>query len=375
MKIEEIFPDITKRTTRVCSGIRYPETQKAPAPGDLIDGVSFPIQQCIVLYGNHTREEILKMWCEKGFEQIHLSGGWGNPGQQELITLFSLDGNVPLRERTVGDVMDVYKKGSMVRIFHDYFKAWRELFERKAKKEGKTYDKEEFEILLKKQKIGDLLAVGAPDFWELCSWSDDRRNVLNKSVSNPYEGQATEPGYITIARLEDLIISNATGSKGDGTFALNCLIVFLTNTRETARRFYVENALNRAKVLRAAGKTVLFSEEDIEILADEFLDSAELVKADLEKILDPYDTAQVLVFQYAVNIIIVKNLPHKVETMSYTLPYCWIKTQKGWEIPYPIKGLFERINFFPLFFYSFNKNFIITAPAATKIPPRIKMAE
>lgn len=337
MRIGEIFPDITIETTRVCSGIRHPENQKAPAPGDLIDGVSFPIQQCIVLYGNHTWEEILKIWREKGFNRIHLSGGWGNPGQQELITMFSLDGAVPLRERTVGDIMEAREKGLMVKIFHDYFQAWRELYERKLKKEGKTLGKEEFEILLKKQKIGDLLAIGAPDFWELCVWDENKREVLNKSVSNPYSGQATEPGHITIARLEDLIISNATGSKGDGTFALNCLIVFLTNDRKTARKFYVENALNREKVLKAAGKTVLFSEADIEILADEFLDSAELVKADLEEILDPYDAAQVLVFQYAVNIIIVKNLPQRIDTMSHTLPYCWAKTREGWEVPAPIK--------------------------------------
>lgn len=332
MRVKKMFPDITKGT-RICTGIRNPETQKAPAPGDLIDGVSFSAEQCILLYGNYTREQILQEWRNKGFSSVHLSGGWGNPGQQELLTLFFLDGNIPLRERTVGDIMEAHRKGSMVRIFHDYFQAWKELFTRKMTKENKKYGSEEFEILFKKQKIGDLLAIGAPDFWELCVWDENKREVLNKSVSNPYSGQATEPGHITIARLEDLIISNATGSKGDGTFALNCLIVFLTNTREIARKFYVENALNRAKVLKEAGKTVLFSLEDIEILANEFLDSMEFVKADLEEILDPYDIAEVLVFQYAVNITIVKNLPARIDPMSSVLPYCQVKTEKGWETP------------------------------------------
>lgn len=98
-----------------------------------------------------------------------------------------------------------------------------------------------------------------------------------------------------------------------------------------------ENALNRVKVQKATGKAVLFSEADIEILADEFLDSLELVKADLEKILNPYDAANVAVFQYAVNIVIVKNLPQRIDTMSRTLPYCWVKTQEGWEVPDLIK--------------------------------------
>lgn len=334
MEVKEMFPNIIKGTTKACSGIRHPEIQKAPTPGDLIDGVSFPAQQCIVLYGNHTWQEILKAWREQGFSHIHLSGGWGNPAQQELITLFSLDGNVPLRERTVGDIMMAYQKGLMVRIFHDYFKAWRELFTRKMRQEGKTYGKEEFEILFKKQKIGDLLAVGAPDFWELCCWEGGKRTVLNKSVSNPYEGQATEPGHITVMRTEGLVISNATGSKGDGTFALNCLMVFLTNTRETARKFYVENALNRVRVLRESGKTVLFSEVDIEILADEFLDSAEPIKADIESLLVPYAIKDVLVFQYALNITIVKNLPARTDPMSRALPYCWVKTEREWEIPF-----------------------------------------
>lgn len=332
MKIKEMFPNII-RGTRICTGIRNPEIQKAPAPGDLIDGVSFSAEQCILLYGNHTREQVLQEWREKGFSSVHLSGGWGNPGQQELLTLFSLDGNIPLRERTVGDITEAHRKGSMVRIFHDYFQAWKELFTRKMTKGNKTYGPEEFEILFKKQKIGDLLAIGAPDFWELCSWEGEERIVLNKSVSNPYVGQATEPGYITATRTEELIISNATGSKGDGTFALNCLLIFLTNERETARRFYVENALNRARVLREAGKMVLFSPEDVETLADEFLDSAELVKVDVEEILDPYGIAEILVFQYAANITIVKNLPARIERMSSILPYCWVKTEEGWETP------------------------------------------
>ncbi|MDP3057014.1 MAG: hypothetical protein Q8N37_00645 [bacterium] len=333
MEVKEMFPDII-RETRICTGIRNPEIQKAPAPGDLIDGVSFSAEQCILLYGNHTREQILQEWRNKGFSSVHLSGGWANPFQQELITLLSLAGNVPLRERTVGDIMEAYRKGSMVRIFHDYFQAWEELFKRKMTKENKTYGSKESEILFKNQKIGDLLAVGAPDFWELCSWKDGKRTVLNKSVSNPYAGQASEPGHITVMRTDDLmVISNATGSKGDGTFALNCLMVFLTNGRETARRFYVENALNRARVLKETGKVALFSLEDIETLVEEFLDSAERVKADLEEVLDPHDIAEVLVFQYAANITIVKNLPARIDTMSSVLPYCWIKKEEGWETP------------------------------------------
>ena len=330
MNIEEIFPNIVNGTTRVCSGIRHPESQQDPSPGDLIDGVSFKRNQCIVLYGNHTRREIFESWKNQGFLVIHLSGGWGNPGQQELLTLLSLDGEVPLRERTVGDIIEAHQNGMMLKIFHDYFKAWRELFERKLEKEGRAFGKEEFEILFKKQKIGDLLAMGAPDFWELCLWNDNERVVLNKSVSNPYEGQSTEPGCINIVRTGELVISNATGSKGDGTFALNCLMVFLTNTREIAKKFYMENAQNRARISEKAGKTVSFSEMDIEILADEFLDSAKAIKTDLEKILGPYDIAEIMAIQYAVNIVIVKNLPQRVDLMSHTLPYCWIKTAEGW---------------------------------------------
>ena len=332
MNIEEIIPNIVNGTTRVCSGVRHPESQQDPSPGDLIDGVSFKRNQCIVLYGNHTRREIFESWEKRGFSKIHLSGGWGNPGQQELLTLLSLDGEVPLRERTVGDIIEAHQNGMMLKIFHDYFKAWRELFERKLEKEGRAFGKEEFEILFKKQKIGDLLAMGAPDFWELCLWNDNERVVLNKSVSNPYEGQSTEPGCINIVRTGELVISNATGSKGDGTFALNCLMVFLTNTREIAKKFYIENAQNRARIFEKAGKKVLFSEIDIEILADEFLDSAKAIKTDLEKILGPYDIAEIMAIQYAVNIVIVKNLPQRVDLMSHTLPYCWIKTVEGWEL-------------------------------------------
>ena len=333
MEINELFPNIIKETTKACSGIRHPETQKDPVPGDLIDGVSLKTDQCIVLYGDHTREEIFGIWKKQGFSKIHLSGGWGNPGQQELLTLHSLDGEVPLRERVVGDIIEAHQNGMMLKIFHDYFKAWRELFERKLEKEGRAFGKEEFEILFRKQKIGDLLAIGAPDFWELCLWNDNERMVLSKSVSNPYDGQSTEPGCINIVRTGELVISNATGSKGDGTFALNCLMVFLANDRETARKFYVENALNRTRIFRKAGRSVLFSKADIEILADEFLDSAELVKVDLQHILGPYNISKVLVFQYATNITIVKNLPARIDPMSHVLPYCWVKTEKGWEIP------------------------------------------
>ena len=330
--MDEIFPNILDaKTVKICTGVRDPK-QASPVPEDLIDGVLFTADRCIVLYGNHTREEIFEIWKKEGFSKIHLSGGWGNPGQLEMLTLCSLDGTVPLRERTVGDVMEAHQKGMMLKISHDYFKAWRELFQRKADEEGKVYGKEEFKILFLKQKIGDLLTVGSPISWELCLFDKKTRTVLMKSVSNPYEGQATEPGCLNVVRLGDLRISNATGAKGDGTFALNCLMVLLTNDRKTARKFYVENALNRARILVKSGKTVLFSKPDIEILADEFLNSAELVKLDIGRILSSYDASEILAFQYAENVTIVNNLPARIDTMSRAQDYCWIKTEKGWEL-------------------------------------------
>ncbi len=326
MEIEEIFPDLlSSKETQICMGIRRPDKGKAPAPGDMIDGMRTDADRCTIIYGNHSRNRIMELLRKSGRDWVHFSGGWGNPLQQDLITSFSLDGNIPLSERTVGDLVKAREFGTAVPIAHDYLQAWQELFEKTGK-----WSEEEFPS----QKIGDLLGLGSPTFWELCSFSG-QRTVLSKSTAVPYEGQAHDPGYLLVYLGSDKKprLSNATGSRGDGTFGLNCYLVALLHPEEEAtREFYVSNAFHRAELLKSQGRKVLYSEEDVQQLADEFLRSAEIARTDVKRICDGWDIRDVKAFQYAANFTIVKNLPRSVESMSKTLPYCYVKTAEGWEL-------------------------------------------
>ena len=328
MEIEEIFPDLLSlKKTQICMGIRHPEKGKAPAPGDMADGMRTDIDRCTIIYGDHSRSRILEFLQKPGRGWVHFSGGWGNPFRQEMITDFSLDGNVPLRERTVGDIIKARESGLCVPIAHDYLQAWRELLERAG-----IWNEEKFP----NQKIGDLLELGPPTFWEICSFYDGHREVLSKSTSIPYEGQANDPGDILVFLDNDsgeLQLSNATGSRGDGTFGLNCYLVALLHPEgEAARDFYISNAFHRAELLKSQGREVLYSEEDVQQLAEEFLQSAKMARTDVERICDGYDIWDVRAFQCALNFTIVKNLPRSVETMSRTLPHCYVKTAEGWEL-------------------------------------------
>lgn len=327
MEIKEVFPDLLSlEETQICMGIRHPERGKAPAPGDMIDGMRTDADRCTVIYGNHSRNEILKLWRKYGLDWVHISGGWGNPLRQEMITDFSLDGDVPLRERTVGDIIRARESGLCAPIAHDYLQAWQELLVR-----ADRWNEEKFPS----QKIGDLLELGSPTFWEICSFHGGQRIVLSKSTSIPYEGQANDPGDILTFFDGNRIpkLSGATGSRADGTFGLNCFLVFLLHPEgEATREFYISNAFHRAELLKSQGRKVLYSEEDVQQLADEFLQSAKIVRTDVERICSGYDIRNVKAFQYATNFTIVKNLPRSVEPMSRTLPYCYVKMEEGWEL-------------------------------------------
>ena len=325
MHFGEILPDLLSKKTQICMGIRHPEKGKAPAPGDMIDGMKTDTDRCIIIYGNHSRNQILELLRKSGYNSVHFPGGWGSPFRQETITDFSLNGDVPLRKRTVGDIIMARESGLCVPIAHDYLQAWRELFERTNK-----WNEEEFS----NQRIGDLLKLGAPTFWEVCSFYNEHREVLSKSTSIPYDGQANDPGDILVLFDDDgkLKLSSSTGSRGDGTFGLNCFLVALLHSEKVARDFYVRNALHRAKLLESQGGRVLYSKEDVQQLADEFLQSAEVARADVERVCHQYEIHNVKGFQYAANFTIVKNLPRSIETMSRTLPYCHVKTAEGWEL-------------------------------------------
>ena len=325
MELEEVLPDLLSEKTQICMGVRHPEKSKAPAPGDIVDGMRTDADRCIVIYGDYSRNRVLEQFQKSGWDWKHFSGGWRNPFREEMITDFHLMGNMPLRERTVGDIITARESGLCVPIAHDYLQAWQELLERAGR-----WNEEEFPS----QRIGDLLELGTPTFWEVCSFYNGYRKVLSKSTSIPYDGQANDPGDILILLGNDgkLKLSSSTGSRGDGTFGLNCFLVYLLHSEETAREFYVSNALSRAKLLISQGGRVLYLEEDVQQLADEFLQSAKIARADVEQICNGYDIRDVKGFQYATNFTIVKNLPRSIEPMSKTLPYCYIKTAKGWEL-------------------------------------------
>lgn len=323
MDIGEVIPDLLSEKTQVCMGIRYPKKGKAPVPGDIIDGMKTNIDRCTVIYGNRSRDYIMEQFQKYGWNWVHFSGGWGNPFRQEMIMDCSLDGDILLRERTVGDIIRARESGLCAPIAHDYLQAWEELLERAGKWNEKDFPS---------QKIGNLLELGSPTFWEICSFHNGHREVLNKSTSIPYDGQANDPGDILVLLDGKLKLSNATGSRGDGTFGLNCFLVSLLHSEETAREFYISNALYRAELLKSQGGRVLYSEEDVQRLADEFLRSAKIAQTDVERICNGYDIRDVKGFQYAANFTIVKNLPRSIEPMSKTLPYCYVKTIEGWEL-------------------------------------------
>lgn len=326
MEIEEAVPDILAIDTRICVGIRHPKPgeEGKPAIGDqFTDGALFKQNKCIIVYGNKSREEILREWAKiTGIIWKHQSGGWGNPLQQELLTEFSLPGDIPLYERTVGDVMEARDKGLLLPFFHDYLKAWEGIL----KKSAKWTTDDDF----RKWKIGDILPLGAPAVWELVYYRESVRKVISPSTQIPYEGQAFDQGFLIFDYIRK--ISNTTGSRGDGTFALNCLLVYLRHTLEEAMKFYVDNAHFRAEMMKKQNKSVLYSESDIEILAKEFFASAKAVKADLEQICADYDAEETEVLQYPVNIAIVKNLPQAISSISAALPRCAVKTNGEWDI-------------------------------------------
>jgi len=326
MEVRDIIPDLLDReVTQICWGVRYPE-KEAPALEDVFsaEGVTVRRSECVIVYGDYTRDQIIKHWEERRYRWVHLSGGWGNGMTLELNLYPNLSGNVPLMQRRIKDVV----QGKPKPIHFDYLGGWKQVLQAKGK---------EFSEGL---KIGELLPLGAPTYWELYANAKEKEVFLGRSTIAPFPATEEEPGFLITVRNPEFAgkrisigLSNVTGSRGFGTIGLNYLMVFLRHSEKKTKEVYINDTLWRAQQMQKEGRKLPFDQNEVWKYADAFVKSAALIKDDIKEILARFSKDEVEGLQYAVRQYIADGLPAQGNSFPFTKPYCFVKVrEKGWEI-------------------------------------------
>ena len=243
MQIREIIPDLLDReVTQICWGVRYPE-KEAPALQDVFsaEGITVKTSECVIVYGDNTRDQIINHWQKRGHKWIHLSGGWGNGMTLELNLYPNLSGNVPLMQRRIKDVV----QGKPKPIHFDYLGGWKQILQAK----GREFSED--------LKIGELLPLGAPTYWDLYARKEEKEIFLGRSTLAPFPGTEDEPGFLIAVinpefsgKRYPIGMSNVTGSRGLGTIGLNYLMVFLRHSEKKTKEVYIKDTLWRVQQMQ-----------------------------------------------------------------------------------------------------------------------------
>ena len=325
MEIKDIIPDLLDReTVQICWGVRYPEKQ-APAIEDTFsaEGITVRRSECVIVYGDYSRDQIIKHWEKRGWKLLHLSGGWANGMTLEFNLYSNLPGDVPLMERRVRDVI----RGQPKPIHFDYVNGWKQILQAK----GKEFSED--------LKIGEILPLGAPTYWDLYATVEGKEVFLGRSTPAPFPATEDEPGFFIVETQPEFAgkrvsfgLSNTTGSRGFGTTGLNFLMVFLRHSENRAKKVYIKDSFRKAQQMQKEGRKPPFNPEEAWKYADSFFESAGEIKDDIKEILGRYSKDEVKGIQYAVRQYIADGLPARVNRFPPTKPYCFVKREQSWEV-------------------------------------------
>ncbi len=307
-----ILPDLLdENITRICS---------APIKEDqYLEGLDAKKDKCLMVYDESTRNEVLETWERLPYEWFHLSGGWRNPMTAEFKFFRDQPGDVPFKERMVGDYEE------HLPIEFDYLNNWREMI--------RDLNKEISEKDFRNMEISDLLKMGAPPYWDLKA----EGKIIARSTSAPFPGTELEMGYIVCEKQPEFkdktfnkSISNTTGARGFGTIGLNHLLTYLQHDENKVEEIFIKEAEWRNEQSKATrGRELPFSGRE-DVYAQAFVETAGLVKDEILELLDKYGT-EASGFQYACIIYVVDQIPASVSKFPKSVPHAFIKTEDGWK--------------------------------------------
>jgi len=339
-EIEKVIPDLLNRQeTLILQGMVRPysdqeEETRIRADAFSTDGIFVKPSEVAMAYGDYTRQQVLKGWTERPEIWVHLYGGWNNGMTIEMNFCSALAGDVPFAERKVRHWKEGLATGQQPKIWYNYPAGWQDMLRQK----GIAKTPEEFDEML----IGDLLMKvgGAPTRWDLMvTLADGREEYLAPpTTSTPFPGCEYGNGFIASylqpefpEKIEQSVCNN-TGSRGPDSVALTALLVYLRRGQEEAKRVYIEDATFRAELMEKKGTRPPFTREVVERYAGAFVETLEPVRRDISNILSRYPDNEIRGFQYAVNILIDKLLGVAIYKFPPSRPYCFVKTDKGWEL-------------------------------------------
>jgi len=324
----DLLPELlTPGVATVCWGNRDPKEGNA-VNGDIfnLEGLILGPGECLMLYGNHTREDAFRRWQERGANSVHLSGGFGNPMTLESNFCRSLPA-ATFNERTIGDIKEGLKSSERPPIYFDYPNA----FKRQAEKRGEDLDS------LDSFLISETLGWTPTEYWEMLAVIEEKNINLGKITSRPFVtgyGNA----FIVVEKQPkfgdqevDFTISNTTGAGQLETKLGNHLIVFLTKGEDVAKEHYIKEAKFTADDLRDRNRPVLFDETRLDEYAQGFVESARIVKGDFERVFAKYNGQNLKGIQFAFNTLATNGMGMAVYSIPSHMPHAFVKEGDFWK--------------------------------------------
>lgn len=322
-----LLPELLKPgATTVCWGIRHPEEGKASDTDTFnLEGLILTYGECVMLYGNNSREDAFKVWEERGAKSVHLSGGVGNPMTMEFNLLRSLPDS-PFNERTIGNIKEGIRSSQRLPVYFDYPNAFQRLAE-----------KEEIKDSIDNTTINEALRWGAPEYWEMLASIEGKTINLGKITSRPFvTGYGN--GFIVVEKNPkfgdqevDFTISNTTGAGGLETKLGNHFIVFLTEGEEKAKEQYIKEAKFTAEELRAKNMPVLFDLTRLDKYAEAFVESARMVEIDFRSVFGKYNGRDLKGIQFAFNTLATDRIGVTVYPYPSHMPHAFVKEGDLWK--------------------------------------------
>lgn len=327
IKAVEILPRLLDPSaTTICWGIRNPQEAK-PSDTDIfnLEALILTYGECVMVYGNNSREGAFKAWEERRATSVHLSGGVGNPMTMEFNLLRSLPDS-PFNKRTIGDIKEGIRSSQRPPVYFDYPDAFQRLAEKRGVKDS-----------INNTTINEALAWGAPEYWEMLAAIEGKTINLGKITSRPFvTGYGN--GFIVVEKNPkfgdqevDFTISNTTGAGGLDTKLGNHLIVFLTKGEDAAKEHYIKEARFTAEELRAKDIPVLFDVTRLDEYAEAFVKSASTLKEDFYNAFAKYNGRDITGIQFAFNTFATDRMGMTVFPYPSHMPHAFVKEGNLWK--------------------------------------------
>ncbi|MBI2123954.1 MAG: hypothetical protein HYU04_01815 [Candidatus Wildermuthbacteria bacterium] len=332
-RLDGLLPDLEDPRQNICWGIRDP-TRRGPEPDDTFnfEGIVRDFRECVVVYGNNTRDAVFEAWRQLRLSCSHLSGGIGNPMTIEFNLLRGLSGNASLNSRTIGDLIAAIaaiQSTGLPPLFFDYPGAFRRLFDRLPAEKRPS-------VSFEQVTIAEALAWGAPDYWEV---GGPNGILMAKSVSVPFNA-VQGFGHFAVERDPEfagvklpMILSNTTGARGIDTKAINLLLIALVSGEERAYASYFKEATFTLSQFLNRGVQPPFKKENIEEYAAAFVKSTWAVEKDLARLLDLPFIGRMEGVQYFLATQVRDGLPvgvYPFPPLPTIAPHVFIKTKGRW---------------------------------------------